>query len=299
VRKGEINMKLEESIKKKRFVVTSEIQPPLDIDVKELSQSVDRIRGKIDALTVPDLKIEGLVTDTMGTCRILKEQKFEPILQTTCREKSRLDIQEQLLKISEAGIDNLLTFTEDYRITGDSLQEIMYFHVDSGKLFSVIDSLREGHDISGKEIICKPKFCIGSGVDSSWGKKVPDMELKEMEALASLGTQYFLTTPVFDLDSFHQFMNRVGPIRVPVIAEIILVRSAGMGLFLNRYVRPNLVPNHILEKLAKAPDKEQASIEIIRDLVKGLREVCQGIHFVPVGSVDRLYPYLEAIEISI
>jgi 5,10-methylenetetrahydrofolate reductase len=292
-------MKLEESIKKKRFVVTAEIQPPLEIDVKELSQSVDRIRGKIDALTVPDLKIEGLVTDTMGTCRILREQKFEPILQTTCREKSRLDIQEHLLRISEAGIDNLLTFTEDYRITGDSLQEIMYFHVDSGKLFSVINSLREGHDISGNEIISKPKFCIGSGVDSSWGKKVPDMELKEMEALASLGTQYFLTTPVFDLDSFHQFMSRVGPIRVPVIAEIILVRSPGMGLFLNKYVRPGLVPNHILEKLAKAPDKEQASIEIIRDLVKGLREVCQGIHFVPVGSVDRLYPYLAAIEISI
>ncbi len=292
-------MKLEESIKKKRFVVTSEIQPPLEIDVKGLSQSVDRIRGKIDALTVPDLKIEGLVCDTMGTCRILKEQEFDPILQTTCREKSRLDIQEQLLKISEAGIDNLLTFTEDYRITGDSLQEIMYFHVDSGKLFSVINSLREGHDISGNEIVSKPKFCIGSGVDSSWGKKVPDMELKEMEALAGLGTQYFLTTPVFDLDSFHQFMNRVGPIHVPVIAEVILVRSPGMGLFLNKYVRPGLVPNHILEKLAKALDKEQASIEIVRDLVKGLREVCQGIHFVPVGSMDRLYPYLAAIEDSI
>jgi len=292
-------MKLEESIKRKKFVVTAEVQPPIEVDVKELSQSVGQIRGKIDALTVPDLKIEGLVTDTMGTCRILKEQKFEPILQTTCREKSRLDIQEQLLKISEAGIDNLLTFTEDYRITGDSLQEIMYFHVDSGKLFSVINCLQEGHDISGKQLLSKPKFCIGSGVDSGWGKKVPDMELKEMEALASLGTQYFLTTPVFDLDSFHQFMNRVGSISIPVIAEIILVRSVGMGLFLNKYVRPGLVPNHILEKLTKAPDKEQASIEIVRDLVKGLKEVCQGIHLVPIGSLDRLTPYLEAVGISI
>ena len=132
-------MRLEESLRKKRFVVTSEIQPPIETDVKGLIRSVDRIRGKIDALTVPDLNIEGLVTDTMGTCRILKEQKFEPILQTACREKSRLDIQEHLLKAAESGIDNILTFTEDYRITGDSLQEIMYFHVDSGKLFSVID----------------------------------------------------------------------------------------------------------------------------------------------------------------
>jgi methylenetetrahydrofolate reductase (NADPH) len=290
-------MKLEESLRIKKFVVTSEIQPPIETDVPELIQSVNRIRGKVDALTVPDLKIEGLVADTMGTCRILKEQKFEPILQTACRERSRMDIQEQLLKASEVGIENILTFTEDYRITGDSLQEIMYFHVDSGKLFSVLDSLREGRDVSGKAIPMKPNFCVGSGVDSTWGKKVPDMELREMEALAGLGTKYFLTTPVFDIDSFHQFMNRVGPIHVPVIAEVILVRSVGMGLFLNKYVRPGLVPNHILEKLAKASDKERTSIEIIRELVKGLKEVCQGVHFIPVGSVDRLSTYLDAVEI--
>jgi 5,10-methylenetetrahydrofolate reductase len=292
-------MKLEEHLRKKKFVVTSEIQPPIETDVQEIMRSVDRIRGKVDALTVPDLKIEGLVTDIMGMCRILRDQKIDPILQTTCREKSRVDIQEQLLKASECGIENILAFTEDYRITGDSLQEIMYFHVDSGKLFSVIDSLGEGRDISGKEIPIKSKFCIGSGVDSSWGKKVPDMELREMETLADLGTKYFLTTPVFDLDSLHQFMNRVGPIHVPVIAEVILVRSAGMGLFLNKYVRPGLVPNHIIEKLAKASDKERTSVEIIRDLVRGLKEVCQGIHFIPVGSVDRLPKYLDAADLSL
>jgi len=224
-------MKLEESLKNKRFVVTSEIQPPIGTGVQELSRNIEKIRGRIDALTVPELKIEGLVTDTLGTCRVLKEQKFEPILQTTCREKSRIDIQEHLIRAAETGIENILAFTEDYRITGDSLQEIMFFHVDSGKLFSVLESLQEGHDISGKEIPFKPKFCIGSGIDSSWGKKVPDLELKEMEELAKLGTRYFLTTPVFDLDSFNQFMKRIEPMRIPVIAEIILVRSAEMGLF--------------------------------------------------------------------
>lgn len=290
-------MKLEESLKSKKFVVTSEVQPPIGTGVQDLVRNIDRIRGRIDALTVPELKIEGLVTDTMGTCRALKDQKFDPILQTTCREKSRVDIQEHLLNASEAGIENILAFTEDYRITGDSLQEIMFFHVDSGKLFSVVESLQEGHDISGRELLVKPKFCIGSGIDSSWGKKVPDMELKEMEELAGLGTKYFLTTPVFDLDSFHQFMNRVGPIRIPVIAEIILVRSAEMGLFLNKHVKPGMVPNHVIEKLAKSPDKEKASIEIVSDLVKGLKDLCQGVHFIPIGAEDRISKYLDALKL--
>lgn len=291
-------MRLEENLLRKRFVVTSEIQPPIGTGVQELMRNVDRIRGRVDALTVPELKIEGLVTDTMGTCRALKEQKFEPILQTTCREKNRVDLQEHLLRASESGIENILTFTEDYRITGDSLQEIMFFHVDSGKLFSVIESLREGHDVSGKEIPIRPKFCVGSGIDCSWGKKVPDLELKEMEDLVNLGTQYFLTTPVFDLDSFNQFMKRVGPIRIPVVAEVILVRSAEMGLFLNKHVKAGLVPNHVIEKLAKASDKEKASIEIVSDLVKGLREVCQGVHFIPIGAEDRISKYLEAANLS-
>jgi 5,10-methylenetetrahydrofolate reductase len=208
-----------------------------------------------------------------------------------------VDIQEHLIRASESGIENILTFTEDYRITGDSLQEIMFFHVDSGKLFSVVESLCEGRDVSGKEIQTKAKFCVGSGIDSSWGKKVPDLELKEMEELVSLGNQYFLTTPVFDLDSFQEFMRRVGTVRIPVIAEVILVRSAEMGLFLNKHVKAGLVPNHIIEKLAKAPDKEKASIEIIRDLVKGLKDLCQGVHFIPIGAEDRISKYLDALKL--
>lgn len=290
-------MKLEESLKSRRFVITSEIQPPIGTGIQELSRNIEKIRGRIDALTVPELKIEGLVTDTLSTCKILKEQKFEPILQTTCREKSRIDIQEHLIKAAESGIDNILTFTEDYRITGDSLQEIMFFHVDSGKLFSVLESLQEGHDISGKEIPVKPKFCIGSGIDSSWGKKVPDLELREMEELVKLGAKYFISTPVFDLDSFNQFMKRIEHMGIPVIAEVILIRSAEMGLFLNKHVKPGMVPNHIIEKLAKAPDKEKASIEIVTDLVKGIKDLCQGVHFIPIGAEDRISKYLDALRL--
>ena len=291
-------MVLAENLKKKKFVVTSEIQPPIGGGAGELVKNVERIRGRVDALTVPELKIDGLVVDTMGTCRILREQKFDPILQTACRDRNRVELQDYLLKATEAGIENILTFTEDYRITGDSLQEIMYFHVDSGKLFSVVENIREGQDISGKELPNKANFCIGSGIDSRWGGKVPDMQLKEMEALAGFGADYFLTTPVFDLDSFHEFMKHVGPIRIPVIAEIILVRSAEMGLFLNKHVRSGLVPYHIIEKLAKAPDKERASIEIVGGLVKGLKGLCQGVHLIPMGAEERIAKYLEAAKLS-
>ena len=289
-------MFLKESLEKKRFVVTSEIQPPVDTDIKELLKNIEKIRGRLDGVTVPEFELEGVVTDSIGTCRLLRENKFDPVLQTTCREKNRLDLQSYLLKASEQGVKNILAFTADYRITGDSLQEIMFFHVDSGKLFSVVDSLKEGQDVVGREVE-KRDFFVGSGIDAGWGKNVPDLELKEMEEMVKLGTGYFLSTPVFDLDEFQKFMKRVEPFGIPVIAEVILVRTAGMAHFINRHLKQGLVPQEIIQKLAKAPLKEKASIEIFTDIIKGLKDICQGVHLIPVGWEEKLPKFLDAAKL--
>ncbi|MDX1778905.1 MAG: methylenetetrahydrofolate reductase [Thermodesulfobacteriota bacterium] len=290
-------MSLQEGLSQKRFVVTSEIQPPFDTDVKEILKSVEKIRGRLDGVTVPEFELEGVVADTIGTCKLLKENKFDPVLQTACREKNRLDLQSYLQKASEQGINNILAFTADYRITGDSLQEIMFFHVDSGKLFSVVESLREGHDVEGKHIDKKTDFFVGSGIEASWGKNIPDLELKEMEEMIKLGTGYFLTTPVFDLDEFQKFMKRVEPFRIPVIAEVILVRTAGMAQFINTHLKQGLVPKEIIQKLAKAPYKEKASVEIFTDIIEGLKDLCQGVHLIPVGWEEKLPKFLDAAKL--
>jgi 5,10-methylenetetrahydrofolate reductase len=289
---------LRDSLQKKQFVVTAEIQPPIGTGVDEVLRNIERVRGRVDGFIVPEFQIEGMVSDSLGTCKVLRENRYDPILQTATREKNRLEIQSHLLSAAEVGIENVLAFTEDYRITGDSLQELMFFHVDAGKFFSVIGNLQEGHDVSGRELSVKPDFCIGSGVESSWGKRVPDLELKEMEQMINFGTHYFLSTPVFDLDLFQKFLKSIESFRVPVIAEVILVRSPNMAHFINRYVKPGLVPNHIIEKLARAPDREKASQEIFAELIRGLKDLCQGIHIIPIGAEDRMRKYLDAAKLK-
>lgn len=290
-------MNLKEGLAQKRFVVTSEIQPPLDADAQEIIKNIEKIRGRLDGVTVPEFEIEGVVADSIGTCRLLKANKFDPVLQTTCREKNRFDLQSYLQKAAEQGVNNILAFTADYRITGDSLQEMMFFHVDSGKLFSVVESLRAGHDVAGKTLVQKADFFVGSGIEASWGKNVPDLELKEMEEMIKLGTGYFLTTPVFNLEEFQRFMKRVEPLGVPVIAEVILVRTAGMAHFINSHLKQGLVPKEIIQKLAKAPYKETASIEIFTDIIKGLKDMCQGAHLIPVGWEEKLPKFLDAAKL--
>ena len=201
-------MKLKEALKRKDFVVTSEIQAPMGQEPDELVESLKKVRGRVDGVSLSESEFEGVVGDTIKTCEVLKENRFESIYQTTTRDKNRLELQKDLLDAHEAGIDNLLVFTEDYRITGDSLQEMMFFHVDAGKLGSVLEHIREGRTVEGQELEAKAEFLLGSGVESSWGKNVPDLQMQEMEEMTKTGTGYFLTTPIFDVDRFEKFLSR-------------------------------------------------------------------------------------------
>jgi 5,10-methylenetetrahydrofolate reductase len=293
----EARMKLKESLEKKRFVVTSEVQTPMDEDPQELINRLNLIRGRVDGVSVPELEIEGIVGDSLKTCDLLRKNRFESIFQTTTRDKSRPELQKHLLQAHETGIENLLVFTEDYRITGDSLQEMMFFHVDSAKLSSVLEHMREGMAVDGRELETRAEFVLGSGVESAWGKNVPDLQMKEMEEMTKIQTGYFLTTPVFDVAQFQKFMKRAETFGVPVIAEVMILRTAGMAQFLNRHFKSGMVPDWIIKKLASAPDTQKASIEIFADIVNGLKDVCQGVHIITIGAEEKLRHYLDAAKL--
>jgi methylenetetrahydrofolate reductase (NADPH) len=115
--------------------------------------------------------------------------------------------------------------------------------------------------------------------------------------MLNVGTGYFLTTPIFDVDQFEKFMKQVDPFKVPVIAEVMILRTAGMGKFLNRHFKSGLVPEWVIQKLLKAPDKEKASVELFADTVNSLKDICQGVHIITIGGEERLGQYLNAAKL--
>ena len=291
-------MNLKESLEKKRFVVTSEIQVPLgDEEPEVIIDSLSRVKGRVDGVSVSEIELEGVVSDTIKTCGLLKENNLNAIYQTTTRDKNRFQLQKDLTIAHETGVENLLVFTEDYRIAGDTLQESMFFHVDSGKLGSVMDHLKQGVTIEGKELDNKIDFVLGSGIETPWGKNMPKRGMEEMEDMMNVGTGYFLTTPIFDVDQFARFMKQVEPFKVPVIAEVMILRTAGMGKFLNRHFKSGLVPEWVIQKLMKTPNKKKASMELFADTVNSLKDICQGVHIITIGGVDNLVQYLNAAKL--
>jgi 5,10-methylenetetrahydrofolate reductase len=104
-----------------------------------------------------------------------------------------------------------------------------------------------------------------------------------MENKMRAGAQFFQTQAIYDLDQFAEFMRRIDHLDVPVLGGIIVLKSAGMARFMNRNVAGVHVPEHLISRMEEADDKVAASISIAAELVKGMKELCQGVHIMALG----------------
>ncbi len=280
-------MSLKEGLDKRKFIVTSELHLPFGKSPDDYIDEIYNLWGRVDGVRFEPFTGDAAISDSLALCRILKQKKFDPVFQVATRDRNRLEIQEALVQASSVGVENLLVFTEDYRITGDSLQEMMFFHVDMGKFFSVLDALKKGADVTGKDVEAAQDFFVGSGVDASFGGHAPDMEIREMEEMVKAGTKYFLTTPVFDVDEFARFVKRVAPLGVPIIAELMMLHSGMQARMLKR-VSGMKIPDRYIERLERAPVKFDESAKILLEMINQLKDLCSGVHILAFGWESKI-----------
>lgn len=290
-------MQLGQKLDRRQFVVTIEVQPAHDEGIYKLIQDINCIKGRVDCLNIPEAKTPIAEADPLATGKALIENNFETIYNATTRNKHRPNLEADLLKANKVGIQNVIVFNKDYSIAGDSQEEKMFFHVDSAKLFSVLGCLKDGQDIKGQELQAPVKFLVGSGVDVSRGKNLSTQGLREMEKMVEGGTRFFQTSPVFDLNAFRDFMYLIEPFGISVLASVMLIRTGEMARFLRDQMNMN-VPDWIINKMTSAPYKLKASIEIFAELVNGLRDLCQGVHIIPLGWNEKLPKFLDEAKLN-
>ena len=274
-------MKLTELFTDSRFVITSEAGPPKGVDTTKMLEEVDLLQGKVDAFNVTDQQSSVMRLGSLAVSLLLKQRGAEPIFQLTCRDRNRIALQSDLLSAYVLGIENILCLTGDYVSLGDHPDAKPVFDLDSVSLIETARALCEGHDLAGKELQGKPEFCIGAVV--SPGAEPLEPQIIKMENKMRAGAQFFQTQAIYDLDQFAEFMRRIDHLDVPVLGGIILLKSAGMARFMNRNVAGVHVPEHLISRMEEADDKVAASISIAAELVKGMKELCQGVHIMALG----------------
>ncbi len=276
-------MTFEEKLGTSRFLVTSEVGPPKGTNVEIFLKDALLLKGRVDAINVTDLQSSVMRVGSLAASRLLLERGLEPILQITCRDRNRLSLQSELLSAYVLGIRNVLCLTGDHTILGDHPEAKPVFDLDSVQLLKVATQLMEGKDMVGNPLDGKPHFCLGAVVNP--GMEPLDPQLFKMELKIKAGAKFFQTQAIFDLRIFERFMKKVETWGIPVLGGIVLLKSAGMARYMNQNVAGVYVPENLIKRMAEAKkeDRPKVSVEIAGELIRGMKELCQGVHIMPIG----------------
>ncbi len=274
-------MNFREKLNSGKFIVTSEIGPPKGVDVKEILSDVALVRGRVDAVNVTDLQSSVMRAGPIALCHLIKDMGIEPIFQMTCRDRNRLALQSDLLSASILGIENVLILTGDYPTLGDHPEAKPVFDLGSVQLLEVVKGLQGGKDMKGNPLKGSPHFCVGAAVNP--GADPLEPEIIKMEQKIAAGAQFFQTQAVYDIELFKRFTLAVKHLKVPILAGIVLLKSAGMARFMNKNVAGVHVPENLIVEMEQTKDRSQKSIEIAARLIKEMKPLCQGVHIMAIG----------------
>ncbi|MFH1002925.1 MAG: methylenetetrahydrofolate reductase [Chloroflexota bacterium] len=278
-----------------KFVVTAEVAPPKGTDVTEIKEVAELLKGRVDAINVTDQQSSVMRLGSLVTCHLVKQIGLDPVFQVTCRDRNRIALQSDLLSASVLGIENVLALTGDVPSLGDHPQAKPVYDLDSLLLLQVIGQLNGGHDMVGNELKGKTNLFPGAVVNPGADTEASyELQIIKMENKIRAGARFFQTQAIYDVDVFVKFMRRVEGFGVPVMAGIIPLKSAGMARFMNKNVAGVFVPDAMIQQIAQAEDKVRTGIEIAAGLIKDLKDVCQGVHLMPIGWEKRVPAILEA-----
>lgn len=278
-------------------MVTSEVGPDKGIETQGLLEDAQLIRNKVDAINVTDLQSSVMRLGSLTASYLLKKAGFEPIYQLTCRDRNRLALQSDLLSAAALGIENVLVTTGDHPSLGDHPQAKPVFDLDSVQLLQVARKLETGQDMNGNKLKGRPpKFCLGAAVNPGSDPLGP--QVMKMDKKIEAGAEFFQTQAVFDLKTFENFLSKTKHIKIPVIAGIILLKSAAMANYMNRHVAGIVVPDSLIKEMEQSKDKAATSIEIASRLIKELKPMCRGIHIMSIGWETIVPKVLEASGLS-
>ena len=285
-----------EVLKSGRFVVTSELNPPKGTDLSILFRHAEALNGMVDAFNVTDSAGANMTMAPFAAAHIMLDRGIEPILQVTGRDRNRIALEGEILAASALGITNILCMSGDPPGRGDHPDAVGVFDLRAETLLDAVKSMNSGADMYGNELKGTPS--IFAGAVANPGADDVDHELARMEEKVRRGAAFFQTQAVYDAAAFEKFMETARGFGVPVLAGMIVLKSARMARFLNDKLPGVSVPQSIIDEMDSARDRPAAGVQITARLIREVRDMCDGTHIMAIGWESRIPAILAAAGLA-
>ena len=288
--------KLAEALSSGRFVVTCELNPPKGVDLDSLYEKAETLKGMVEAFNITDSAASRMTMAPLAVSHLLLDRGIETILQITGRDRNRIALQSELLAAGALGITNLLCMSGDPPGGGDHPDAKAVFDLGAVELLRATQSLQSGTDIAGNALKGTPGFFAGAVANP--GAPDLDKEIQRMEEKAEAGAAFFQTQAVYDPRSFEGFMNAAQRLNVPILAGLIILKSANMARNLNANLPGVHVPDDIITAMESADNRQDESVQISARIINEIKHMCSGAHIMAIGWESRIPQILQAVGIN-
>jgi homocysteine S-methyltransferase len=283
-------------IRSGQFVTIVEMPPPRGCDPAPAIKSTRLLKSKgVCAISVPDVPRAAARAGAAYMAVIIQQQAgIETVLQYVCRDRNMLSMQGDLLGASAIGITNVLAVT-GAPATGEYAEAATGLEVDSIGLTNILRNLNRGFDVGGNAIGRPTGFFVGVEVNPT--ALNAELELKRFQYKVEAGAEFAVTHAVFDVDRFLEFLRKIEAFRIPVMATLCALPNFRSAEFMNNEVPGVIIPAHIMERMRKAGEGEQARLEgiaIAREALQQIRPHVAGVQI--CATVGRLETVLELLE---
>ncbi|MFH0783652.1 MAG: methylenetetrahydrofolate reductase [Pseudomonadota bacterium] len=282
-------MKLTEKLGKK-FVITTELGPVKGILTEE-SLAKARAYLPLDGINVHDCPMGNLRINSLAMGILIQNNlNIEAIPHFTCRDRSLLGTQADLLGAHAQGIRNILVTTGDPPKHGPYPSKAVYDY-NTIELIQLIKKMNNGLDHNEKEFGGKTDFSIACTAMPT--SKDLERELKRMTKKIAAGADFFQTQVVYDVEKALTFLKEARKLEKPILVGVMPLKNVKMARFLNSNVEGIDVPE---ETIARMENEGVSGIEITCDFIKEVAEHADGIHIMAMGDVKGTNSIIEFVN---
>ena len=289
---------LKRAIETGQQVFTAEVMPPRGGDPAHMLAMASHLKGRVHAVNVTDGSRAVMRMSSLASCRLLLDAGLEPVYQLACRDRNRIALQADLLGAHALGIRNLLCLTGDPVRAGDQADARPVNEFESVKLLRQAAALNRGEDPVRGGLVDGPTAlfmgCAADPQSRSWSGLQRRLQRKQ-----EAGARFVQTQMVMDPEALLRFQTELaGPLGLPVLAGVFLLKSAKNARFINRVVPGACIPDRLIERLEQAADPASEGIAIAAEQVKRYLGIVQGVHLMAIKAEERIPQILDRAGIS-
>jgi len=225
---------------------------------------------------------------SIAGCVILLNDKLEPVMQITCRDRNRISLQSDVLGASAIGIRNILFVTGDHQSFGNHPGSKGVYDVDSIQLIQIVKDMRDNGIFQSEDSILSGNPDVYIGAAANPFAEPFECRIDRLEKKIEAGVDFIQTQSVFNVDKFNNWMDDIRSRdidrKVHILAGVTPLKSLKMTDRMRFHVPGVDIPDYVSERMKDTGNQKEEGYKIALEIINEIKRI-KGVHGIHVTAL--------------